>query len=75
MIGTSSQKAPHSKHQHPTEQDPLVATSSRHNLAEVGPLVPLSTPAQHTLSQPALGGNQPTARATHIVTMKSSMVS
>jgi hypothetical protein len=41
-IGTSSQKAPHSKHRHPAEQDPLVATSSSNNLAKVSPPVPLS---------------------------------
>jgi hypothetical protein len=42
---------------------------------ESQPPVPLSAPAQHTLSQPALGTNQPTARATRIVTMRNSMAS
>jgi hypothetical protein len=35
--------------------------------------VPLSAPAHHTLSQPTLGADQPTAQATRIVTMRSSM--
>jgi hypothetical protein len=61
VTGTSSQKAPHNKCWHPTEQDPLVATSSSHNPAESSPPVPLSAPTQHTFSQPVLGANQPTA--------------
>jgi hypothetical protein len=79
VIGTSSQKAPHSKRRHLAEQDPLVATSSSHSLAEASPLVPLSAPAQHTLSEPVLQANQPTTqtilRATRTGTIRSCMAS
>jgi hypothetical protein len=60
---TSGRVGPSSSHQHQPQ-----SSGSQ-------PPVPLSALAQHTLSRPALGTNQPTARATCIVTMRSSMAS